>query len=239
MHWSLANKPNFGFGLALAVLGGIALLSYCNTQSVAEVAEGRQRSLVTLDQLQAFLAAAVDVETGERGYVITGDPVFLAPFHAGMEQLEPQLERLRAALADSPRQQTALAALAEATSQTVRLDERRSCHSRRIRSDEAARRAVATGQGKQIMDHIRQLIATLRAEERVQLQQRDQQFQTGLSWSLFIIVAGSLVGFAAVGMAAVSINRNLRERTRLNAELRQALAENTEMLDRLRLPGPS
>ncbi len=97
--------------------------------------------------------------------------------------------------------------------------------------------AVATGRGKQIMDHIRQLIGALKMEEREQLQQRDQEFQTSMRWSMLIIVAGSLVGFAAVGSAAVAINRSLRARAWLNAELRQSLAENTQMLDLLRTAG--
>jgi signal transduction histidine kinase len=236
MRRSLTSIPNIGFGLALAVLAGIALLSYHNAQSVAEAAEGRQRALVRLDQLQEFLAAAMDVETGERGYVVTGDPVFLEPYHSGIERLGPELQRLSAALANDPRQQSALKALQETVPQLVRHDGQVVAF-KASKDDGAAQRAVATGRGKQIMDHIRQLIAVLRAEEREQLQQREQQFQTGLGWSMLIIVAGSLVGFTAVGSAAVAINRSLRERNRLNAELQQALAQNTQMLNQLRAAG--
>ena len=236
MRGAVTNIPNIGFGLALAVLVGIALLSYRNDQSVAEVAESRRPRLREAGPAQAFLAAALDVETGERGYVVTGDPVFLEPFHSGMERLDPQLQRLREALADHPRQQSALAALEEATTQLVRHDGQ-VVLSKRARTTMPPRHAIATGRGKQIMDHIRQLIAALSAEDHEQLQQRDQEFQAGLRWSMLIIVAGSIVGFAAVGLAAVAINRSLRERTRLNAQLRQSLTENTQMLDRLRAAG--
>jgi signal transduction histidine kinase len=236
MRGSLWSVPNIGFGLALAVLGGIALLSFRNSQSVAEAAEGRHLALLKLDQLQEFLAAAVDVETGERGYVITGDTAFLEPYLSGMEQIEPQLQRLRAALADAPRQQVALAALEEATTLMC-------AHNRRVvaleagQDHDAAKRLVATGRGKQIMDDIRQLITTLRTEERVQLQSRELEFQASLHWSMFIVIVGSVLGFAAVALAAVAINRSLRERSRLNAELRQTLEENRAMLDQLRVIG--
>jgi signal transduction histidine kinase len=191
---------------------------------------------MTLDQLQAFLAAAMDIETGERGYVITSDPVFLEPYNSGMAELQPQLQRLLVTLANEPRQQPALAALEEATA-------RMSLHNRQVVALEAsqdhgaAQRLVATGKGKKVMDQIRGLISALSAEDRKQLEQRDQQFQASLTWKTLIIVAGSLVGFTAVGLAALAINRSLRERTRLNVELRQSLAENTKMLDRLHIAG--
>jgi signal transduction histidine kinase len=236
MRKLLMNVPNIGFGLALALLGGIALLSYGNSQSVEEAAQGRHLTLLKLDQLQEFLAAAINVETGERGYVITGDTVFLEPYLSGMEQIEPQLQRLRAALADSPRQLPVLAALEEATTKMC-------AHNRQVvalkasQDEDAAKRLVATGKGKQVMDQIRQLITALRGEERVQLLRRDEEFQASLRGSMFIVIVGSLLGFAAVALAAVAINRSLRERSRLNADLRQSLAENRAMLDQLRATG--
>jgi CHASE3 domain sensor protein len=191
MRKSLMNVPNVGFALALTMLGGIALLSYRNTQSVAEVAEVRHRGAVKLDYLQEFLLVALDIETGQRGYLVTGDPLFLEPYKAGMEQLKPQLLRLRASLADDPRQQSGLTALEMEVTQLVR-HHRETVSLKANHEDESARRVVATGRGKQIMDRIRHNIAALRSEEREQLQQRDHEFQTGLRWSLFIIVAGSL-----------------------------------------------
>jgi signal transduction histidine kinase len=236
MRRSLMNVPNLGFGLALAVLGGIALLSYRNSERVAEAADARHRGSVRLDQLQEFLSTAVDVETGQRGYVVTGDEVFLAPYLSGMEQLEPRLQRLRVALIDDPRQQSALAQLEKMVTELIAYH-RHVVALKASQDKDAAWRVIATGRGKQIMDQIRQLITALRGEEREQLQRRDREFQAGLHLSMFIIIAGSGLGFAAVALAAVAINWSLRERIRLNAELRQSLGENHAMLDQLRATG--
>ncbi len=233
MRGAVTNIPNVGFGIALAVLVGSALLSYRNDQSVAEVVESRRLAFERLDLLTAFLAAALDIETGERGFVVTGDPVFLEPFHSGMALLDPQLMRLREALMDHPRQQSTLAALEDATTQLVR-------HNGQVVSlkmshdDDAARNLIANGRGKQIMDHIRQLVAELSAEDHEQLRVRDQEFQASLRFRVLIIVIACIFGFAAVALAAVAINRSLRERNRLNAQLRQSLTENTQMVDQLR-----
>jgi signal transduction histidine kinase len=233
MSRSLINAPNLGFGLALAMLGAIVLLSCRNSGNVEEAARARHLSSERLDQLQEFMSTAVDVETGQRGYVVTGDQVFLAPYLSGMEQLEPRLKRLRIALKDDPRQQPPLAALEEAVTQLV-VYHRQVVALKASLDGDAARRIIATGQGKQIMDRIRELVAALRAEEREQLQSRDQEFQASLHDSIFIVIAGSFLGFAAVTVAAVAINRSLRERNRLNGELLQSLSANRAMLDQLR-----
>jgi signal transduction histidine kinase len=233
MRRSLTTIPNIGFGIALAVLVGSALLSYSNDRSVAEIAESRRLAFARLDLLKEFLAAALDVETGERGYVITGNPVFLEPFHAGIQQLASLLQRLRAALVDNLSQQPALAALEEATPHLVRHNGN-VVSLKMLKDDDAAKREVATGRGKQIMDKVRHLVADLSREDHEQVKLRDQEFQAGLRWRVLIIVIGCCFGFAAVALAAVTINRSLRERMRLNVVLQQLLAENSQMLDRLR-----
>jgi signal transduction histidine kinase len=236
MRRAWMNWPNLGFSLALAVLVGSAVLSYHNGLSVAAAAENRARAFETLDQLQAFLAVFMDIETGARGYVITGDRKFLEPYNAGLERLNPQLERLHASLADDPRQRPALTALEEASIQLARRAQI-VVSLKAERNDGAAERAVGTGEGKRVMDRIRSLIAQLIAEDREQLELREEQFQAELRSRVHFILAGSLVGFVAVGLAAVSVNLNLRRRIRLNAKLQQSLADNTQGLERLRATG--
>lgn len=46
----------------------------------------------------------VDLETGQRGYLITGEPLFLQPYQVAGPQVQPAFERLRALVADSPSQ---------------------------------------------------------------------------------------------------------------------------------------
>ena len=43
-----------------------------------------------------------DVETGQRGYVLTGDEHYLDPVEIGMRRLDDTFEALRAMLADRP-----------------------------------------------------------------------------------------------------------------------------------------
>jgi signal transduction histidine kinase len=236
MRRSLMNIPNIGFGIALAVLAGIALLSRGISLSVTEAAESQRRAVERIDVLQDLLAVVVDIETGVRGYVITGNAVFLEPYYSGLGRIDPQLNRVHTAFADQPSQQTSLAALDEAETQ-LRHQSGLVVSLKASQVVGSAEREVASGRGKRIMDRIRQLIADLSAEDRAQLWQHDRHFQSGMRWNMLLIVGGSGFGFSALSLAAVAINRILRERSRLNSELLESVAENTVMLDRLRASG--
>jgi PAS domain S-box-containing protein len=215
------NTSHVGFGLALVVLAGIILLSYQNVRRVADAAESRRQDYANLDLLQDFLPMAIDIETGARGYVITGDPRFLEPYRAGLTAIGPQLQALYAALADYSDQQPALAQLAEAVAQ-LRDDSGQVVSLEAGNQRASANSEVASGRGKHAMDQIRRLILELSAENREQLLQRDRQFQTSLRWSMRLIVTASLIGLAAIVAAAAATSRNLAVRNRLNAELCKA-----------------
>ena len=62
-------------------------------------------------ELEAAFADLIEAETGVRGYVITGDTTYLAPYHAARATLGGVLARLRALTADNPAQQRRLDSL--------------------------------------------------------------------------------------------------------------------------------
>jgi adenylate cyclase len=71
------------------------------------------RHTVAVDgRLARVLSAVQDAETGQRGYLLTGDAAFLLPFTEGRLNADRQLDRLRDLVQDDPDQQVDLDALA-------------------------------------------------------------------------------------------------------------------------------
>ena len=68
----------------------------------AERAQRRQveRTVEVLEELRQINSAALSGETGQRGYLITLDRRYLAPYQMAREQLEPSLDRVRVLLGD-------------------------------------------------------------------------------------------------------------------------------------------
>ena len=75
MKWKIGNRLVFGgFVIATGILVFVGWQSYQNTARFAEASEWRKHTYEVLGILDQTVARLVDAETGQRGYVITGDP---------------------------------------------------------------------------------------------------------------------------------------------------------------------
>ena len=61
-----------------------------------------------IGQSRRLLRLTVDMETGERGYLVTGDDLFLQPYQDASKVIEPEYQKLSFLVADNPSQQTLL-----------------------------------------------------------------------------------------------------------------------------------
>src|ERR1700761_4749214 len=76
----LPPGPLLGFVIAVAAVVFIALLTYRSHQARANAALRVTHTLETVDQLQLILSLAKDAETGQRGYLLTGEEAYLEPY---------------------------------------------------------------------------------------------------------------------------------------------------------------
>src|ERR1700761_4101058 len=83
----LPPGPLLGFVVAVAAVAFIALLTYRALQT-RSVAAGRvTHTLQVMDELQTIMSLAKDAETGQRGYLLTGEVSYLEPFSNAKSQL--------------------------------------------------------------------------------------------------------------------------------------------------------
>jgi CHASE3 domain sensor protein len=124
--------------------------------------------------LHRLLTALVDQETGERGFLLTGDDAFLAPYEAGRADAAAAASRLRTALADDPDLTAALQRLRSRVSAWQDLGAEFEIAAKRDGRDEVVQALVATGTSKQLFDAVRTevagledaLVVEIRAERR-------------------------------------------------------------------------
>src|SRR5687768_259385 len=105
----LHSRVQFLFAVLFALLLlGVSLDVY--VESVRnDVADHVDRRLhPARDELASLLTALVDQETWQRGYLLTGDDEFLAPYRTGSDAAEDAIASLRSLLAD---ESSALAAI--------------------------------------------------------------------------------------------------------------------------------
>jgi len=135
-----------------------------------------------------------NMETGQRGYVITGQEGFLGPYTSALPDVDNTLHMLQDLTKDNPVQQQNLSALKPLIDAKIS-DLQNSIILRRERGFNAAQADVLTDKGKQIMDSIRAIVARMQTEESALLHMRTEGLaQTNFSAET-TIMWGSAIGF--------------------------------------------
>jgi CHASE3 domain sensor protein len=104
-----------------------------------------------------------DAETGQRGFIITGDESYLAPFQAGRDKLDEVLSHLRGLVSDNADQQRIESLQHLADGKLRELQD--TIGPRKQEGLEPARRKVIASTGKETMDRIRSVAADMRTAE--------------------------------------------------------------------------
>src|ERR1035437_9631934 len=159
-----------GFAVALALLGGVAWSDWRHTARTQETAELVARTHEVQANSSRLLSLIQDIETGERGFVVTGDPAFLKPFESALKAVGEQQRKLEQLIRDAE-QKVNWSALEPLIAERIVLAQRM-VDLRQNAGFEAARQEVASGRGKAVMDKIRAEFAQMDAKEQTLLDQR-------------------------------------------------------------------
>lgn len=126
-----------------------------------------QMTSAVVDELRDISRASLNAETGQRGYLLTLDRRYLAPYFTGRDQLEPSLRQLRALLGPrADRRQLELLERVELLSRAKFAELERSVELVERGDLIEARRLVLTDEGRAAMDRLR---LALRDLERIEL----------------------------------------------------------------------
>ncbi|MEG4815380.1 CHASE3 domain-containing protein [Microcoleus sp. K5-D4] len=218
MKQSLTRQITAGIGMVVALLIFNAATSYRNTLKLIENERWVSHTHQVLTELEATLSTLKDAETGQRGYLLTGEQRYLEPYYSAIARINQQVVGLRQLTADNKRQQQRLRDLEIAIdSKLAELE--KTINLRRQQNLEAALRRVKSGRGKQIMGDIRQQIATMTAEETQLLQQRARESQTSATLTIVTFTVAALVNFLLMVVVYYLVKRD--QTLRDNAEIKQ------------------
>ncbi len=166
--------------------------------------------LVSADEL---LSAVQDAETGQRGYLLTGDDRYLEPYDRATAVINSRLDGLARLTRDNPRQEASVAMLRRHVARkTSELEE--TIGLRRTEGLQAALAVVATDRGKTEMDGVREQVAAIRAEGLRQRQQWLAEMETAYRTALISGLLSALLGAALTIAVFLLIRRSARARAR-------------------------
>jgi methyl-accepting chemotaxis protein len=198
--WTLSRK----IAAVMALVGvGLAIIGAVSYRSVGSLDASSQQvghTYQVLARIAAVSSSLKDAETGQRGFLITGQQSYLAPYQQAQGDLATEQSALRALTADNPVQQKRLDALAPLV--TAKLTELKKTIDLRSGPDgfAAALAVVLTNAGKTVMDQIRGVLAAMQSQEQSLLGVRNAAADRSVSRTRGVILFGS--GLLILAMAA-------------------------------------
>jgi methyl-accepting chemotaxis protein len=208
MTWSIGKKIGSGFGLALVMLATVGAVSYDSTIKLIESAGWVQHTHEMVNGLDELLSGLKDAETGQRGYVITGEERYLEPYQGARDVVDRKLKYVRDLTADDPIQQQQLTAI-EPLIATKFAESQATIDLRRTKGFAAAEQVVVTDTGKNAMDSIRKLIGEMKDRETGLLAVRSAEENQCAHRTEITIIAGNLCAFVLLSLAGVLLTRNI------------------------------
>jgi len=207
----LPPGPFAGFLAAIVAVVLIAAFSYTSLQANAEATEQVAHTLQVQSRLDGVLSLVKDAETGQRGYLLTGQESYLDPYRNARISMQAELDTLKQLTADNPEQQATVGKLATLTrlkieelGQTVTL--------RRDGNAEAALELMRTDRGKAIMDQIRAQVGEMQAAEQRLLTARQEAQRQAASFASWVAWGGSGLLLVLILSAVTMTSRDYRAR---------------------------
>ena len=208
MKINIGTKLYAGFGFGLAVMAVLSVIAFNSITSLSTTAKQVEHTWEVLESVSMITGSLKDAETGQRGFVITGEDRYLEPYNAALTEADMHVAHFRELTIDNAIQtQRAddltplIAAKFDELLETIEL--------RRNESFEAARDVVLTDAGKQIMDDIRVLLSAMDEEERSLLVVRDAAANNAASTAKSVLIWGTVGAVIAVGAIAFFITKGL------------------------------
>ena len=215
------NKVLSIFSIIVLALILITVFSYQSINKVNDNMELVNHTREVVVQLKDNLSIMQDVETGQRGFVITGKKKYLEPFNLAIEKIKTNTAQLRNLAKDNPIQQHRIDTLEQLSKLKISLS-KEIITSREQNGFEAAMKIINAEKGKNLMDGIRAISLKMQQEEERLLQERTKITDKSSQTTLTLIISGGILSIAIVIFLMLFITQDLKKRTRLEKDLIQA-----------------
>ena len=208
MNMSIGTRILFGYGVILLIVGGVGVVTYRATTELIGSADSVTHSHKVKETLTDLLSLMEDAETGQRGFILTGEPSYLDPYNTAIPQIDREIQNLRDLTADEAAQQRRIdklqpliaGKLAE-LAVTISL--------RRQKGERAAVDEILTNKGKNLMDEAREVVGEIDTSANELLRQRDREAKSTAGFAINAMIFGGLLVLGLVVTTAMVIRSSI------------------------------
>ncbi len=197
---TIKSKLLVGLGIPVMILVIVGLGSHFNNTRLVKTMHWKAHTYEVLGTLENLISYSKDLETGQRGFILSSNEIFLEPYLSARKDVYSELERLATLTADNPSQQRMIERLRPLLDAKI-AESKRSIQYQRKGDHEAAMAVVRSGRGKQLMDGIRALTVEMRSAESHLLRLREESARA----SIRIARLSTTIGLATAVMLVVLV----------------------------------
>jgi signal transduction histidine kinase len=224
-RWYIALPPL----LLIGFLVGLFFLAAAGQSRLNAANERVHESQLRQQALSEFIALISDAESGERGYLLTGESSYLQPYTDAVAKVEAALDRVHEAYGgndDTPE----FRELRILTGKKLgELEDALALFKRR--NTAPAVNVVRTDVGKRTMDEISRIIGDMRVAETQELSAATAQWQTDFQESRWVSAAGVILNIGLVLLATRLVYGDMRRRALQATNLRDQKLDLEQQVD--------
>jgi methyl-accepting chemotaxis protein len=211
--FGITRKLYLGFGAVVVILALLLGTAYTNFSRLAQANGWNNHTHEVIAETQAILESLLNMETGERGYALTGEDASMAPLKAGQAAFSQHLNQARSLTADNPAQQDRLRKLEQAE-QAWYADAVAPVLALRAKANDGASidpllQFEREGRGRAGMDAMRALLKDISGAEQTLLVQRAADAASLQSLTANTIIIGGLLTVALAAVLAWILSRSI------------------------------
>lgn len=225
------KKFVIGLILSLIILLMINAVSYWNTKKHIEGRMIIEETLVIMHELENLISVIKDAETGQRGFIITGDWTFLEPYYNGVTAVHKSIKKLKGSILNDRASQEIDAI--QGFIENLFAKFHKTIVLRKSGNIEDAAKAVLTDESENEMRNIRQLVEGLKIEKSDTLQKLAAISKASSSSTITAIMIGNIVALLFVIFSFFQLFQDITERKRAEDGLKDSQKKLRSLAGRL------
>ena len=209
-----------GFVVVALILAGNLYFKLVRVNILTQDRKSMEHTHEVMLQISNLESHLEQAETGQRGFLLTGDGNYLRPYLHSVDAINSQIDKLAALTGDNSSQQVRIPRLRQLTKEE--LDElERTIDLQSQGKAEEARAIVMSDVGRQLMLELRHLLAEMRSEEERLDQERKERVHQSTRELKRIVYVSTALSLFSLALLAFTTIWEMNRREQLAEEIRK------------------
>lgn len=218
--------------ICLVVTSADLLTTYSFTSHLLQTLGVRKDELHKIYQYEIFLSQLKDAETGQRGYIISGNPDYLLPYDSALGYFHSREVRdfiAQEEASDNPKTVERIHTLNKLTQKKLN-ELKETIGIRKNIGFEEARKMLIRNYGKKTMDEARQTVASIMEDKEDNLNSLEKKVKQTTEFFITQILVSNIIEVGLLIASLIYIYRYIQKLNKKDKELSQALQKLNESL---------